>query len=155
MHEKYKKIGIFFILLGIAFAVESRLRFHILYKFWPLVIISLAGGFAGIYIRRNRREFFFLAISVYLALFGLLALYLNFTAWNQLSFLWPLFIGFLGLSSLFVFILHSRNRMYLFLSLFMLSMSTIFFLVFYLSGQLWWLTFILLGFSILVTGRIK
>ncbi|MBP7865602.1 MAG: hypothetical protein KA419_06595 [Acidobacteria bacterium] len=147
------RIGIFLILIGSIFAAETYFRVHILYRFWPLVLTAWGCGFIGIYHRRERREAAFLGLGLYVIFFSLFSLYFTFSGWESLARLWPAYIGFLGATFLLLFLFHRNRRIYLLIGMFLGCVCVAFFLVFYLSGDLWWTTFILVGLSVLAFGR--
>ena len=155
MNDKINGIGIFLIIIGIIFAIENYYNFYILYKLWPLFITFLGAGFLGIFTKRGRREAVFLGIGLYLILFSIFSLYLNFASWATLTFLWPVFIGLFGVTFLSIYFFHLKNKIYLFIALIMISITIVFFVVFTLSGDFWWLTFILIGLSIIIAGRLQ
>jgi hypothetical protein len=136
------------------FASDSLLKLSFVYKLWPVIILILGIGLVGIFAKRKASGDIFLAAGEYLICFSGLAFYCNFTSWKNMSEIWPLFIAFLGIVFVTLFVLHSKKRFLLLLGLLHLSLSIFFFLVFSLTGQLWWTIFILVGVSILVSGWI-
>ncbi|HOK40367.1 MAG TPA: hypothetical protein PLD27_04935 [bacterium] len=153
MHSNIKRFGLLFIFLGLLFGVETYLNYYFLYKLWPLFITILGAGFVGIFYKREKREAIYLGIGSYLIAFSFLALYCNFFSWVHLSFLWPLFIFFFALSFLSIYFLFAKHIIFLFAFLFFLSISLLFFVVFSISGKLWWLIFIFIGSSILILDK--
>ena len=151
----YRRLAIFLIMIGLLFAFDSLLRLSFIYKLWPVIILILGIGLVGIFVKRKASGDIFLAVGEYLICFSGLAFYCNFTSWRNMSEIWPLFIAFLGIVFVTLFILHSKKRFLLLLGLLHLSLSIFFFLIFSLTGQLWWTIFILVGLSILVSGRIR
>ena len=139
-------------LIGLFFSIDYFIGVSIVYKLWPILILNLGIGFIGIFIKRNSREALYLAVGEYLILFSFLALYCNFTTWRNLAHMWPLFIMFFGCALITQFFFHNKNRFVLFLGLLLSFLSVFFFLVFSVSGQYWWLIFILVGLSILLSG---
>jgi hypothetical protein len=138
--------------LGILFALETHLEVRILSRLWPLLLTSLGGGFVGIFYVRERREPFFLGIGVYLVSFSLLALYCSLTSWSRMAELWPLFIGFLGLSFLAIYLVSARELIYLFFIILFFSACFVFLLVFSISPHFWWILFFFLGLAVYVLG---
>jgi len=147
------KISLFFILIGIVFAVETFFDVRIVHKLWPLITVVLGSGLVNIFFLRRKRDVIFFSAGSYLVMFSLLAFYLNFTSWTYLADLWPLFIAFAGMSFLFVFGLKSSSRLYLLLGLFLISFSIAFFIMLSVSTKYWWTIFFLSGLSILAAGR--
>ena len=147
------KIGFFFILAGAAFAAEHFFAKGMLYRLWPLLLFLPGAGLIRIYFLRKKREALFCAAGSYLAEFSLLALWLNFTSWDILGSIWPVFIAFAGVSSLMIHLLHPAGRFFLVNGLFFLSASAVFFLVFSLGAEYWWSALILLGLSVMAAGK--
>lgn len=152
LHSNLNRLALLLFALGVLFALESLLNVHILSRLWPLLIASLGGGFIGIFFQRHRRESLFLGIGVYLVCFSLLALYCSFAGWNRMAVLWPLFLGFVGVSFLALYLLFARELIYLFLIVLSFSACFVFLLVFAISGHLWWLLFFFLALAVYVLG---
>jgi len=106
-------------------------------------------------LKRKARGALYLAAGEYFILFGTLAFYCNFTSWQNLKHLWPIFIGFLGIVFITLFLFYRKKRFLLFLGLLLLSLSIFFLLIFSLGTQFWWIIFILAGLSILVSRKSK
>jgi hypothetical protein len=152
----YRRIAILFIIIGSLFAIDSFLELSFVYKLWPIVIAMLGVGLIGIYFKRKSRGALYLAIGEYLLSFSALALYCNFTSWRNMAWLWPLFIVFLGMNFVTLFLVDQKKRRFLlFIGLLLVSLAICFFLVFSVSGNLWWSIFILAGLSILLSGWLK
>jgi hypothetical protein len=151
----YRRLAILLIIIGLLFAVDTFLRLSFIYKLWPILITILGIGLVGIYVKRNARESFYLAIGEYLICFSGLALYCNFTSWQIMSQVWSLFIAFLGMVFITLFFFHMKSKSILFIGLLLLSLSIYFFFIFSVSSQFWWVIFILVGLSILISGGLK
>lgn len=154
-NKTYKRLAIFLIIIGLLFAVDSFLKVSVFYKLWPVVILILGIGLVGIFVKRKASGDIFLVAGEYLICFSGLAFFCNFTSWRNMSQIWPLFIVFLGIVFVTLFLLHSKRRFLLLLGLLHFSLSIFFFLIFSLSSQFWWTIFILVGLSILLSGRIR
>jgi hypothetical protein len=152
-NKTYRRLGILLILMGAAFAAATYLGLPFIYSLWPLLSLSLGIGFIGIFIKRHRGGSFYLGTGVYLAQFSLLALYCNFTSWSILSSLWPVFIAFLGVVFAVNFIVVRRNHFVLFLGVLSFLLAGFFMLVFNVDTDYWWMVFVVVGVSVLVTGR--
>ena len=153
--KTYTRFALMLICIGLLLSIDTYLGRPVVYKFWPVLIAILAIGFFGIFLRRNRREPAFMGLGVYLTCFTAIALYCNFTSWANLMLLWPLFITTLGLSFIAMFLFSQKKYAFLLLGLLFFSISAVFFVVFSLGGQYWWIVFILVGLSILVAERIR
>ncbi|MFH1379957.1 MAG: hypothetical protein ABII23_06735 [bacterium] len=147
------RVGIFLIILGVLFGLETYFNLKILSNLWPLILTSIGSGFIAIFYKREKREAIYLGIGIYIICFSLLALYCNFTSWENIGSLWPLFLGFAGISFFITYIFYRRVKLYLFIATSLFSITAIFFLVFSVSNNYWWLILIFLGISILMVGK--
>ncbi|MBN1114621.1 MAG: hypothetical protein JXA66_04715 [Oligoflexia bacterium] len=152
MESNIRKLAVFLFMLGILFAVETYYNYLILNKLWPVILTSLGGGFIAIFFKRKKREPFYLASGVYIICFSILALVCNFTNWD-LTRVWPVFIGFIGISQLALYVFHTRHRLYLFMMFVFFSISVVFYLVFTVSYKFWWTMLFMLGFAMLISVR--
>ncbi|MHC4661515.1 MAG: hypothetical protein ACYS8W_07480 [Planctomycetota bacterium] len=151
----YRRLAILLIAIGVILAVDAFLGYSAAYKLWPVLILLPGIGFIGIFVKQKGRGALYLAIGEYLILFMGLALYCNFTSWRNLARIWPVFVTFFAIVLLSMFIFHHRNRFLFFLGLLLLFLSLFFFLVFSIGAQYWWAIFILVGLSILLSGKLK
>lgn len=149
----YQRLAILLIIVGLFFAMDSLFKLSFIYKLWPLIILMLGTGLVGIYIKRKASGALYIAVGEYLICFSGLALYCNFTSWQNIAFLWPLFTAFLGLTLVSLFFLHKKKHLLLIIGVLLLALSVFFFIIFSLGGQYWWTIFILIGLSILISGR--
>jgi len=152
-NRTYSRLGILLIFLGGAFAAATYLGLPFVYGLWPLLTLSLGTGFIGIYAKRHRGGSFYLGFGVYLTQFSILALYCNFTSWSMLSSLWPIFVAFLGVVFTVQFLAVRRNHFVLFLGVLSFLLAGFFLLVFNVDTSYWWVVFVVVGVSVLVTGR--
>lgn len=154
-HVVSRRLAVLLIVIGAAFAVDSALGLSVAHKLWPLLLTVIAVGLIGIFVKRNARGGLFLMAGVYLLCFSGLALYCNFTNWGILGELWPLFIAFLGLAFVVRFFAGGRKRGQLLLGLLLISIAVVLWLFFALSGGYWWIAFILVGLSLLVSEKAR
>lgn len=154
-HVVSRRLAVLLIVIGAAFAVDSALGLSVAHKLWPLLLTILAVGLIGIFIKRNARGGLFLISGVYLLCFSGLALYCSFTSWAALAELWPLFIAFLGLGLVVRFFARGRKRGQLLLGLLLISVAVVLWLLFTLSAGYWWIAFILVGLSLLVSEKAR
>jgi hypothetical protein len=151
--SSYGRLGLLLTGLGVLLAIDTLADLSFIYKLWPLLITSLGGGFLGIYVQRCRHEAVYIGVGTYLLGFSGLALYCNFTSWAQMADLWPLFVGFLGLSFCLAYLFGKRSRVLLLPGLLLISLTAVFFFVFAVSVHLWWTAFILAGLSFLIFDK--
>jgi hypothetical protein len=152
---RYTRFGILLGVVGIVLGIDMMAQLYVLYKLWPMLLTLLGTGFIGIYLRRGRAEAAYVAVGVYIIGFSALALYCNFTAWSRLSFLWPVFVGLMGVSFVSAFGTGARKPLLLLSGLLFLSLGVVFYIVFELSSQLWWTVFILAGISFFIFDRVR
>ena len=151
----YTRLSILLIAIGALIAIDSFMEISIIHKLWPLLITTLGSGLIGIFIKRRTTGNLYLAAGEYLVCFSGLALYFNFTSWNHIARIWPLFILFLGIVFLTLFLVNRKKRSLLLVGLVLASISIVFLFVFTLNMQYWWTIFILIGISLLVSVHTK
>jgi hypothetical protein len=149
------RLAVLLLVVGALFALDASLNLSVVYKFWPVLVATMAVGLMGIFLKGNARLPMFLAAGVYLLCFSGLALFCNFTSWTAMADLWPLFIAFLGAAFVALFCFQRSRPVYLLAGLLLVSVSVVFFLTLNVSGRLWWTSFLLAGLSILVTEAAK
>lgn len=151
--KSHIRLAVLLICFGILVACTHYFKISFIYKLWPTIPLIMSSGFITMFALRKKQETAFLSVGIYVSCFAILALYLNFSGWHQLSFLWPLFILFLSMVYFCLFAFCEKRVLYLFMGLFLLSVTLSFFLLFHLSASLWWMIFIFLGLSILISER--
>jgi len=147
----YKRFAYLLILIGMLLALDSYWNVSLFLSLWPLLVLMLGVGFIGIFTKQKRRGFTYFVIGIYLILFTGLALYCNFTSWGILSSYWPIFITFLGIVFISIFIYNKASRIMLFIGLLLIFLSLYFFLIFSIGSDAWWIIFVLVGLSILLS----
>lgn len=149
------RLAILLIMLGLIFALDSFLGIPFVYKLWPLIVSFLSFGFLGIFIKRKRRDPAFISIGVYLLCFSILALFFNFTSWDLMLYLWPLFILFMGLAFLSIFLFSKKSKIILLLAALFILLPILFFILLSGSSEYWWVVLILAGFSIIISEKVS
>lgn len=153
--SSYGRLGVLLAIIGVILGIDAVSNISIAYKLWPLLSITFGIGFIGIYARRDRNEAMYIGVGVYLIEFGGLALYCNLNTWSSLTTLWPLFIGFMGISILFSHFFGGRRPSTLLIGLLLISTAAVFFFVFELSPHYWWTSCILAGTSFLIFDKMR
>lgn len=151
----YTRFAVLLIAVGLLIALESYVKLSIISRLWPVLTVILGIGLIGIFVKRKKSGMIYLAAGEYLICFSGLALYCNFTSWQNMARLWPLFIGFLGIVFFTLFVLNRERRVLLFLGLLLISLSAFFYFVFALDIRFWWTIFVLVGVSILAAVWIR
>lgn len=150
----YRRLGYLLLISGILFSLDHFLKIALFYKFWPLFVASTGIGLIGIFINSHRRESVYLALGVYLIFFSALSLFLNFSSWGHLFYLWPLFITTTGFSFLSLHFFYKKSRFYLLSGLFLISLSLVFLVTFILGAGWWWISLVLMGLSVLASEKL-
>jgi hypothetical protein len=151
--SSYSRFSILLFIIGGMFGIDSFFHLSFAYKLWPLIITMLGIGFIGIYRKRDRKEALYLIVGIYLICFSGLALWCDFTRWGSLKTLWPLFIAFLGIAVTFAYALCRKKYLWLLIGLLLISTAVVFFFVFSISHDLWWIVFLLAGMSVWIAER--
>lgn len=149
------RLGVLLLVIGLVSAVDSLLQLSVVHKLWPLLVVALASGLLGIFVKSGRRAPVFLATGTYLLCFSVLALCCTLTSWALLAVLWPLFITFLGLVFLALFQFHSARRFNLLAGLLLVSLSAVLGVLVTLGAKYWWTAFVLAGLSTLAAEKAR
>jgi hypothetical protein len=149
------RLGLLLLFIGAALALDAFLDLSVVYRLWPLLVTMVGVGLVGIFAKGGFRVPMFLAAGVYLVCFSVLALYCNFTSWDLMADLWPLFVTFLGVVFLALCCFQKERHVYLLVGLLLVSASAVLYLTLNLSSRWWWTTFIFAGLSILVAEMSK
>ena len=150
-----RRLALLLIVIGVLFAVDSALNLSVIYKLWPVLLTIVAVGLIGISTKRATRGDVFLASGVYLLCFSGLALVCNFTSWRHVHNVWPLFIAFLGVVYVVLHFARGRSRRCLLLGLLLLSIAAVLWVFLTFSGRFWWIAFVLVGLSLLVSEKAR
>ena len=149
--------GIVLIVVGLAFLL-SQYNVITSDQVWPMFILAPGFGFLALYITSsNKRASSGLIIpGVITVLLGLFFFYLNFTSWNQMEFLWPIFPLIVGVSFYLYFLGNGREkseRGILIPATILTAVGIIFLALAGFSYKLWPIVLIAMGALMLFTGR--
>lgn len=147
--KNFNVLAILLIAASLILLSETLGFFSGIYKIWPILPALLGGGFILIFMNKGKVEIPMMGIGVLLMLSSILFFYLNYTSWSTLINLWPLFIGFVGIS-FGVCSLYTRLKVFKYLSLGLVSLSITFLLIFSISYKFWPISITLLGLSFLL-----
>lgn len=125
------------------FKIVSGISLH-----WPLIILITGLGFMLLYFQSERRDAALIWISTFLLQVGLFFYYLNFTSWADIARLWPVFLGIVGACFL-VTTVATKNKVFLYISIFFVAVFGALWLVFSVSLKLWPLSMVVFGLSLL------
>ncbi len=137
------------ILIGVLLTLENFQLIGAVSAHWPLLLLVLGVGFLMLFYQRQRSDTVLLWLGSFLMILALFCYYLTFTGWSQLSWLWPIFLGIVGLSFLALGI-DTRKRVYLYFAGGFSALFVILMLVFSVSTRLWPMSFVIFGLSLLV-----
>ena len=148
-----RTIAILSILCGVVLILESYDYLEGIWRLWPIFPLILGIGFILLFFNRGRADAALLGIGTYLVCCGAFFFFLNVTTWALLAHLWPLFIGFMGLSFLAPVIWQGKRGIIVPIALFMLFLSGVLLLVVTVDNRLWPISLILFGACLLLLGR--
>ncbi len=146
--SRYSVLAFLCVFVGMLLILENYDYITGVYKVWPLFPLIVGLGLYLLYRDRGRKDYVVLAMGVYLMQFSGLAFYENFTSWAGMAYLWPFFIGFLGVSFLSIYISSGKGTIFLHLTVFLTGLCVVFFLVFSIDPRLWPISLVLFGISI-------
>lgn len=132
--------------------VEERISIRLSVYLWPVLVILLGVGFILLFEQRNRSDIVLLCLGVFFIECGAFFTYLNFTGWKNLRTQWPIFLGFAGICFMACHIARRRNRVYFYLGLAFIMAFISLFLIFTVSPQLWPVSLVILGVSLLIVN---
>ena len=139
-------LAVLFIIAGIILMLENNILSGIS-KLWPIIIFLLGLGFVMLFFERRKQDSVMLWIGSFLMMISVLFGYLNYTSWRLLAFLWPVFLGIIGLS-FFCISVSTKRKVFLYLSIGFLMLFLALFLVFTVSLNLWPLSLVVFGLSL-------
>ncbi len=148
--SRYNVLALLCIVVGALLILENYGYINGMYHFWPVLTLILGVGLYLLYAEREGRNPTILAIGVYLIQFSALAFYANYTSWASMEYLWPFYIGFLGVSFLSVYVSTKRGTIFFHLGVFLVGLCIVFFMVFSVDYRLWPISLVLFGISILL-----
>jgi hypothetical protein len=140
------------IIAGVAITLENLRIISGASRLWPIFPIILGAGFAVLFLERKKNDLALLWLGSALMLLGGFFFYLNYTSWEKMTTLWPLFLGIAGASFLVVY-LKGRDRLFLFLAVALILLGAVFYLVFGVSLMLWPLSLVAFGVSLLFVNH--
>lgn len=142
-------LAIVFIIIGTLITLENfsiigGVSFH-----WPGLLLILGCGFILLFFQHEKIDPVLLWLGTFIMILGLFFYYLNFTSWASLATLWPVFLGIVGLSFFTVAFFTQKFILAYFGSAF-IALFIIFFLIFGVSKQLWPMSLVVFGLSLLL-----
>jgi len=147
---RYNVLALLCIGIGALLMLENYGYISGIYPLWPVFPLIIGIGLYMLFMDRGKRDFVALAMGVYFVQFSVLAFYENYTTWASMSYLWPFFVGFLGVSFLSIYISTGKGKIFFHLAVFLIGLCIVFFLVFSVDPRLWPISLVLFGISILL-----
>ncbi len=145
-------LALVFILAGIVLTLENMRVIVGASRLWPVFVLALGGGFLMLFVQRRNTDLALLYISTVFILLGLFFFYFNYTSWARMATMWPFFLTIAGAGFLAVYAA-GRDRLFLFLGISLIMLSAVFYLVFGISLQLWPLSLVAFGASLLFVNH--
>lgn len=145
-------LALVFILAGAVLTLENMNIISGVSKLWPMFPLIVGAGFLILFFERKAGDLALLYLGSALCQLSIFFFYLNFTSWAKLVTLWPVFLCVAGLSFLSIYF-NSRIRFFSILGVSLVLLAGVFFLVFGVSHNLWPLSFVAFGGSLLVVNH--
>lgn len=145
-------LSVLFIIAGTILTLEN---FHVISgisRHWPMFLILTGLGFLLLFFKDKRFDSALVWIGSFLIPLGGFFYFLNFTSWRHMARLWPLFLGFAGISFLATTMV-TKSRRFLYLSITFVVVFSSLWLVFTVSLRLWPLSLIIFGLSLLAINH--
>lgn len=142
-----------FVFAGVLITMENFSIIHGVSKHWPSLLLLLGMGLLLLFHRRRNLDPVLLWMGSFFMTLGVFFYYLNFTAWSQLSTLWPGFLGVAGISFLTVAGV-KRSPLYAAFASAFLGLFVIMGLIFSVSVRLWPISFVVFGLSLLILEQL-
>ena len=144
-------LAVIFILAGTVLTLENLSIVSGASRVWPVFLIILGAGFFILFFERGKNDLALLFLGTVLVLLAAFFLYLNYSSWKNMATQWPLFLGIAG-GGFVTMYLSSMDRLFLFLALGLIMLAALFYLVFGVSIQLWPLSLVAFGLSLLLVN---
>jgi len=145
-------LALIFILAGAVLTLENMRVLSGVSRLWPVFPLVVGAGFCILFVERKARDFALLYLGSALCQVSVFFFYLNYSSWSTLGTLWPVFLGIAGLSFLAVYF-NSRIRLFSILGVSLGLLAAVFYLVFGVSHNLWPLSFVAFGGSLLAVNH--
>jgi hypothetical protein len=141
-------MAVVLIIIGIIFLLENYGFISGAWFLWPLLPLIIGVGFCMLFFRA-RKDIVLLGLGCFILLNSIFFLFLNFTGWSLLTYLWPVFIIILGLTFIACYAV-SKKKILIYLAIILIALATSFILIFAVSTSLWPISIILTGASFMI-----
>jgi hypothetical protein len=145
-------LALVFILAGAVLTLENMKIISGVSRLWPVFPLIVGSGFCILFFDRKARDLALLYLGSLLCQVSIFFFILNYTSWSMLSKLWPVFLGIAGLSFMAIY-LSGRIRIFSILGISLVLLAAVFYLVFGVSHNLWPLSFVAFGGSLMVVNH--
>jgi hypothetical protein len=145
-------LSLLLITAGIALTLENVGIIIGASKLWPGFLLILGSGFIILFLEHRRRELSLIFLGTTIVLLGLFFFYFNFTSWSRMATMWPIFLAIAG-AGFFAMYLTGRHHLFLLLAGALIMLAAVFYLVFGISLQLWPLSLVAFGTSLLLADH--
>jgi hypothetical protein len=144
-------LALVFILAGVVLSLENMKIITGVSRLWPVFPLIVGAGFCILFFDRKGRDLTLLYLGTLLCQISAFFFYLNFSSWARLATLWPVFLCVAGISFMAIY-LSSRFRLFSILGVSLVLLAAVFYLVFGVSHNLWPLSFVVFGGSLLAVN---
>ncbi|MBM4387295.1 MAG: hypothetical protein FJ088_06115 [Deltaproteobacteria bacterium] len=151
--KRFDIIGIILIFVSPVILLETTPVISGVYRLWPLIPLVFGIGSVLLFFKSGRNDSLMFGFGVYFIMLSVFFLYLNYTSWDRLSYLWPVFILLIGLAFLFLSLVKEIRLIRFFGLVFSLA-GIACISVFSISYSLWPLSLALFGIVILLINHL-
>ena len=145
-------LSLFFIIIGTIITLENYDIIKGVTNLWPVIPLLIGLGFILLFFERKKDDPVLIWLSTFLILLSIFFYILNRTSWKSLSYLWPTFLGILGISFL-VSGFFTKSRILVYLSVLFIALFLALFFVFTVSLKLWPMSLVVFGISLLIINH--
>ena len=146
-------LALVFILAGAALTLENLGIVAGASKLWPGFLLILGGGFLILFFQRKKTDLALLFLGTVSTLLSPFFFYFNYTTWSRMTTMWPFFLTIAGVGFLALYGSAGRHHLFFFLASALIMLSGVFYLVFGISLQLWPLSLVAFGASLLFVNH--
>lgn len=138
-----------FVAAGVILLLENLEIVSGISRLWPLLLLVVGVGFTMLFFQRHRSDIVLIWLGSFNLLVGVFFLYLNFTGWDRMATLWPMFLLIVAISFL-VSSRYSQNRpIFASIAIVFGMLFASLYLVFGVSPSLWPFSLVAFGLSLL------
>jgi hypothetical protein len=145
-------LALVFILAGAVLTLENMKVISGVSRLWPVFPFIVGSGFCILFFERKARDLAMFFLGSMLCQVSYLFFLPQFLFLVRAATLWPVFLCIAGISFLSIYF-SSRIRIFSILGISLILLAAVFYLVFGVSHNLWPLSFVAFGGSLLIVNH--